>query len=78
MLTNYKIYPNITTGVVNVDFEYTSNAALEVYDINGKLLINKKMIDTRNQVDISNLPSAMYLFKLVSERGEVVEKIVKQ
>lgn len=63
---------------MNVDFEYTSNAALEVYDINGKLLINKKMIDTRNQVDISNLPSAMYLFKLVSERGEVVEKIVKQ
>lgn len=75
---NYKVYPNITSGIVNVDFEYTSNAALEVYDINGKMLINKKLIDTRNQVDISNLPSAMYIFKLVSERGEIVEKIMKQ
>jgi len=77
-LTNIILYPNTTTGIVNIDFDYISNTQLEIFDTNGRLLMNKKMNSNTNQVDISNLPSSMYFFKIISEKGHVVRKVVKQ
>ncbi len=54
---------------------------LFIYDLNGRELkkINLKETDMNNvYVDVSSLGSATYFIKIISDKGSVVKKIVKQ
>jgi len=45
-----------------------------VIDLNGRALLNT----TKPQVDISNLDSGVYLFKVKTENNELVKRIIKK
>ena len=81
-----RVYPNPTTGVLNLIQETINNEQLtinniEIFDICGK----KIFLSTRSLVhsstitmDISHLTAGIYFVKISTETGEVVRKIVKQ
>ncbi len=73
----FKIYPNPTTSHITIQFSNLNNAKLEVYDINGRVLQNQNLNSTSNTVDISRLPSGMYLFKVSSDEGSAMTKVIK-
>jgi len=54
----------------------TKTASVEVYDVSGKLLLNKQL--NTNQIDISSLVKGLYFIKISAEEGIVVRKFVKQ
>ncbi|WP_158848590.1 T9SS type A sorting domain-containing protein [Algibacter sp. L1A34] len=72
------LYPNPTNGVVNVKNSSNTNVAITVYDLNGRALLNKKVTNTTSEINITNLASGVYLFKVKSENGEFVKRILKQ
>lgn len=65
-LNSYKglqIYPNPASDffVIEVD----RNGTLELYDINGKLILNEKINHHKQSISVSNYSSGLYLVKLV-------------
>jgi Secretion system C-terminal sorting domain len=74
------VYPNptadfLTLKVENYDKE---NLSYQLYDINGKLLENKKLNGTETGIVMSNLVPATYFLKVTQNTKEVkIFKIIK-
>jgi sugar lactone lactonase YvrE len=75
---NLKLYPNPATDIINIEFNQLTNPKLEVYDINGRVLLNQKLNNTTSQIDIASYPMGVYLFKITSEEGTATTKVEKQ
>jgi surface protein len=76
-LQSLKIYPNPATNNLQITYSNPINS-VEIYSVLGQLLISKKPNATEFTIDVSNLPSSLYLVKIKSENQEVEVKIVKQ
>lgn len=76
---NISLYPNPTSHFLNLEWEISgsSDIIIELFDINGKLLINKTFIENiaKKQINISEYPSATYLLKVT--KGDKVVKTYK-
>ena len=73
-------YPNPATDLLILEVEIPDgkNLFFQLYDIMGKLLISKKLIDNKTTIPMSNLAPATYFLK-VTDNQIVVKtfKIVK-
>ena len=72
----FVIYPNPTSGIVNI---LCKDAELfYIYDTYGQLLISQNTNgNDQVTIDISNLPSSIYLIQLVSKEGLATKQIIK-
>ena len=70
------VYPNPTTGIVNVNCNDTiKNIAL--YDIQGRLLMTK-IVDSQNATfELSNQNTGTYFVKVITDNGVKIEKVFK-
>lgn len=59
-----KIYPNSFTDEVNISFENSEKAELEILDMNGRLISKKPLNQKKNLVNTSGLKSGVYLFRM--------------
>ena len=88
---NFKVYPNPTSNIVNVEFGMDNGelgeVEIQLYNVYGKLLgvVPVETMCTsslhRTQIDLSHLTNGVYIIKLVSDRnGRILgtQKIVKQ
>jgi Secretion system C-terminal sorting domain len=76
--STFKIYPNPAKNIVNIDFQDVENATVAVSDINGRVLFTQKLNSASNNVNIENLASGIYLFKVSSSIGSATSKVIKQ
>jgi hypothetical protein len=70
-----RFYPNPTSDSVFFDTENKEFNSIFIYDINGRLICNKKVIN--NQVDLSNLETGTYLIKTDNQNIQTF-KILKK
>ena len=70
--TNHLIFPNPTTNLVNVIGLGKTETEVSIYDIQGKLILSRKIID-QGIIDMSDLYNGVYLLKI----GEVVHRVTK-
>lgn len=68
------IYPNPVDNVLFIQNAPTSATALKIYRLDGALLLNETVSNDTPSVNVSNLPSGMYLIKMNNQ----VSKFVKQ
>jgi len=75
-----KAYPNPTTDllILEVDVAAADNFFFQLYDIMGKLLVSKEIIDIKTTISMANLSPATYFLK-VTDHQRVVKtfKIIK-
>lgn len=69
------VYPNPSNGILNVNSSQVAQMA--IYSLNGKLLITKQLTTGASLLDISNLPSGIYLYSAKTANGVVNGKIVR-
>jgi len=69
------IYPNPTTGVVNVSNDKGVNNAITVFDVTGKVLLTKSA-STATSFDLSQFGTGVYMIKVSNENGQSVERVV--
>ena len=77
--SNLKIYPNPTTGIVNIDLgnqNLESNSIVKLYDIQGRIISTKEMISTIDNINISNLSDGVYLITIENGSSKTTKKIV--
>lgn len=75
-IDEFSFYPNPVNDVLNI----RSNKAIEslmVYNLTGKLLIENLKVN--NKIDVSNLKSGIYLFRIRFDDGEIKNfKVIKK
>lgn len=75
--SSFRVYPNPAASELSIDASsFNSAFTVEIYDIAGK-----KMEFTRkneNALNISNLPSGLYILKLKGDNTTAYQKFVKQ
>ncbi|MEC5165520.1 streptogramin lyase [Flavobacterium sp. PL11] len=74
---NIILYPVPTDGLVTVIINDLTDVSVMIYDLNGRLLLSKKINEENNLIDIFNLQSGVYLFKIKSQEGETIKKVLK-
>lgn len=75
---NIKIYPNPTTNVLNIKLNNTEIKKAQLFDVNGKQILDMKLQSELTVVDISNLNSGIYLLKIESVKNTFIKRIVKE
>jgi hypothetical protein len=71
------IYPNPTNDFVNIKANSTINS-VEIYDVQGRI-IQKKITNVENEtIDVSGLTNGIYFMMIKTEKGQKVEKLVKE
>jgi len=72
--TTIKIFPNPTSGIVNIEMEESIDVRLELFDIQGKNLL----IQNTTSMDLTHFQNGLYILRLSTpdERYSIVERIV--
>jgi len=76
------IFPNPANNFVTINNRNSLIIeTVNVYDLNGRLLVTKSMnqnvISTNIEMDISAFESGIYLFEIKSNQGDIVQRIIK-
>lgn len=79
-LANVAIYPNPSAGIFTISAGNKTIDQIEVYDISGKIIVNKNNFSNNNAtsvLDISQVANGIYFVKITSENLSIVKKIIK-
>jgi len=70
-------YPNPVKDVLYVNSK-NNLKGISIYDINGRVLLNTALIENQVQenFDVSKLGSGVYFIKIVSDKGQFIDKII--
>jgi|GEM_PF-895686 len=78
-LSNLLIFPNPTSGVVNISFYNTSPIKIRMCDILGKYIYSYSISENgkvHKELDISDQSSGVYIIEISSEYGVINKKII--
>lgn len=70
-LNEYKVFPNPSTGMIHIRGKNIIET--EVCDFTGKRIFKTNI----SEIDLGNYPSGIYWFKIRTEEGSFVHKVVK-
>jgi hypothetical protein len=75
-LENIKSYPNPFSEFYII--ESIVPIKLEVYDINGKIILKKQLVPGKNKINGTNLPKGLYLFKFKDQNRTNSKILIKE
>ena len=73
-----KVFPNPTTGMVNIQYLDNKNLSLEILDLTGRHIYSTKIKNKNTEVNLSNYADGIYLFKFYSEDEVYYMKLIKE
>lgn len=71
----FKLYPNPTSGILNIDIDNNSNYSIIIYSISGKIMLEKVNCNNRI-IDIDKLQDGMYLYKIEQTTKTIRGKLI--
>jgi hypothetical protein len=72
------VYPNPTTNYLTLKVEDNSNLSYQLYDLQGKVIENKKVVANSTIVKMEGLPKAIYFLNVTKNNKSVKTfKIIK-
>lgn len=76
---NLIIYPNPANDFITVKTsDIKSGSILTIYDVTGRIVLEKGLIQNESQIDIGKLVSGIYYVKIVNENTISGSKFIKQ
>jgi hypothetical protein len=77
----FLVYPNPANDQVIIDFADFSteyNTVVELLNVDGKLLLSQCVSKRKTQLDISALPSGIYVLRVTDNKSVVVKRFTKE
>lgn len=81
----FDVFPNPASEKINLRFKHTeatyNNAQIEIYDLNGRLLLQENCIlheQGQQTVNIQDLNKGLYIIRLQADGYQILKKIIKQ
>lgn len=78
---DYMVYPNPTSGLLKLMIKPFDNDkwSVRLYDLNGVLLQDKKVVSNESEITLEGLPASVYFLKITNGAKQVkVYKIIKK
>jgi hypothetical protein len=69
-----RIFPNPTTEVVTIDLQSIETSELNVYDINGNLILNQTVNSNQAKVNLANQSAGKYIIKV----NDIIYTVIKK
>jgi hypothetical protein len=70
-----RLYPNPSKGIIYVKSDTLSQ--VEILDVNGRIIRKLDRVESGAAIDLSDVPSGVYLAKIVSANGAITnQKII--
>jgi uncharacterized repeat protein (TIGR01451 family) len=76
-LSEIRIYPNPTTGKLNLDFGNLQQVSTQLIDLNGRLLMQLFFENQNGQIDMTELPAGMYFLRISSRTETLILPLTK-
>jgi hypothetical protein len=71
------VYPNPSTGIFTITNSEELINELTIYDLQGRMIINKSVNNLESTVDLSPYNSGVYILEVVSQYGKSKHKLIK-
>jgi len=69
------IYPNPTDNYLNIIIEEAvSNSSIQVFNMNGKILLSKELNESTIRIDVSNLTNGLCYVRQLGDAGNIIMK----
>lgn len=78
VLKGLMVYPNPTSGIVNIELNNSSNKFINVTDVEGRSVYSTNTSAEKVTVNLSNYPQGFYFVKIASEGKTEIIKVMKQ
>lgn len=74
------VYPNPAHETVFINYTTDQSLSFTLYDLMGRAVKAQKLHKGRNEADLRHLPAGVYLYKLFTENGSIIQqgKVVKE
>jgi hypothetical protein len=77
LAADWLIFPNPTTGILNVSLsERMKDAGIKVYSSSGKLVYSIDLNETDSAIDLSHLSDGLYMVEIAVDGGSVHQRFV--
>ena len=71
-----EIYPNPTSGILNIGIPGNRSSELMLYNSNGQEIMKMHLNQSHNNIDVSDLKSGLYFVRILSEDRAINRLIV--
>jgi hypothetical protein len=75
---NMQLYPNPTTGVVNLCFADKQQRTIQVLDLLGRAVQTATLTTSETALDITDLPQGNYIIKITTNGQVLTNKLIKE
>jgi len=72
------VYPNPASSKITIESNNTQNGTLNITTILGQIILTEQYNTSKTQIDVSQLPSGIYILQLQSKNGLSTKKFVKE
>jgi photosystem II stability/assembly factor-like uncharacterized protein len=74
--SSLRIFPNPTSGIVNIQNSEYESVSIRVNDISGKLILKKQIRKGDSQVDLSAYDAGIYILEFLTGNGKYSKRII--
>ena len=79
LLQQFVFYPNPAKDILTVEFSSNaSNTSIEIFTLQGKKIIHKRIENNIQNIDISKLSNGIYFIKATNNNESSIKKFVKE
>jgi len=71
----FSVYPNPAHDILNIDNQEQFDYKVQITDLTGKSIL-KQTAEGNIRIDVSNLPTGMYLVKISNHKDSFVQKLI--
>lgn len=77
--TQFALYPNPVSSFINISFPKNADSAeFSMFNVLGEKILQTNITNLRNSIDVSGLPSGMYICSITSNNKTTSYKIIKK
>ena len=74
---DFRVYPNPTESLINIEFESFEERQIQLFDVQGKIIFEQKTNNQNISFDISSVEKGSYIVKIIQENRTGHARIIK-
>ena len=71
------IYPNPFTDIIFIETGNEGEAAVEIYNTGGRLILSRELNSGTEKINVSKFPDGVYIIKVVTDKSTDMHKVIK-
>jgi subtilisin-like proprotein convertase family protein len=76
VLSQIGVYPNPTTGILNISLNNLEKVNVKLFDIQGRQVLSRNELENNTNLDLNNLQNGIYVLTLEKDNVKQTRKII--